>query len=273
MPFYKYSFVMRYISGGTSGNWKYRPGGFSESVYWSTFSAQSVLSFGRLATARAALLPTRSAITGFRFQQVDPKGASSTRRVQYFGPTQDENKSDIPQMGLLMSIPAAAVTNVRRHRIAALPDSSITFGEYNPTGFIRFAMTAYLRELNGWLMKGIDLTQPQKLIKTISALGAYELNEALALAVGDVVNVRSAINSLGQAISGQFVVDTAPTTTTGTLRKWVGGACTLGKMRKVVNIYPAMVTTGLNQDDFDVITRKIGRPGQRYVGRQSKRRR
>jgi len=273
MPEYKYSMVFKYISGAAAAGWKNTPGGWSESVFYSSISAASQASFAELAQARASLLPNYSAITGIRIQQVDPSGPAQTKRVNYAGATTAAFKQDVPQMGLLMSIPAVGVSNIRRHRIAALPDDQVSRGEFSPKDFWDVALQIYLNKLAGWHMRGADLTNLPVEIKTIGADGAYVLMTPLALAPQNVVNVRSVLQTTGKTFSQQCIVESAPTTTTGVLRNWKGGVCTLGKMRKFVPIYPAMVTAGITPDAMDIVMRKIGRPPRRYVGRQRRRRR
>lgn len=272
MATYKLSMIFNYVSGSTNAGWFNIPGGFSESVYYGDISTATVTAFKRLCQKRAALLPTRSSITGIRLQSVDPKGSANTRRVNYAGPNNTEWNADVPQMGLLFSVPASGLANVSRRRLAAIPDPQVSYGEYSPFGTYRAMMSTYLAELNGWLMKGRDLTQTIANVVSVSAGGVVTCTVAPAYALNDKVTIRSTVQADGKKVSGTFVVQVGTSGDTFTLKNWPYGATTKGTCQKYVPIYPAMVTTGLDQDTFTIVQRKIGRPSRKYVGRRSRRR-
>ena len=102
MPAFKLTMVFDYLSGDVFNDAKYFKGGWSESVYWDDISAGTIRSFNNLAVARAGLLPRYAKINGFRFQQVDPPGSSSTRAANLPGANVPENVADIPQLAVLV---------------------------------------------------------------------------------------------------------------------------------------------------------------------------
>jgi len=273
MPEYKFSMVFKYISGNASAGWKNIPGGWTESVFWNSISTAAQNNFINLARTRAALLPNFCAVVGIRFQQVDPSAPAQTRRVNYAGRAGEVYAQDIPQAGLLMSIPGNGVSNVRRHRLAALPDVCVKRGEFWPDEAYDIDFAIYKATLNGWHMRGADLTLPYFEIKTIDAAGAFVTNAAHPWTAGQIVGVRSTITAQNRTYSQQCVVEGPITATTGVFRNWKGGACTLGKGRRFSPIYPTMNTAGITNDACDIVVRKIGRPTRKYVGRQRRRRR
>jgi len=273
MATFKLSMLFKYISGaGTPAAFSI-PGGFSESVYWDDISPSTITSFKNLCRKRASLLPTRSAIIGIRKQSVDPKGSASTEKVSFPGPNHIEWNADAPQMAVLFSAPASGLANISRRRIAAIPDPQIKYGEYDPEGTFRAFMSLYLTALGGWKMKGRDLTQVIGQVVSVSAGGIVTCTVAPAYAIDQLVTIRSTVKADGTKVSGTFVVQVGTSGDTFTLKNWPHGATTKGTCQRYIAIYPAMVTSGIDQNTFVVVQRKIGRPGLKYVGRRSKRRR
>lgn len=270
MPAFKLSMIFDYLSGDNFENAARNKAGWSESVYWDDIATGTVRSFNTLARARAALLPRYARVKGLRFQQVDPNLGSSTRAVNYPGAENAANMADIPQVALMVDLTGAGVVNKSRYRIAALPDAQVRGGEYQPDFAFRTLMGAFLGQLAGWKFRGADLTKPLINLKTISAAGVYETQSDLTVAVGNTVRVRGAIDEGGSLINGDFVIDAATTLRTGTLRNWSAGACTGGKIRHLVWIYPTILADpAVNR----IVVRKVGRPFAAYVGRQRRRRR
>ncbi len=266
---YKLSFVFQNISGVAGGAAQQRTGSWSESVYSGDPLNSVINSFRRFASARAGLLPFSAAIVGFRSQQVNPVGGVQTQAVSYPGTL---FATDVPQMALLFSVRANGVSNVRRMKIACIPDSVIVLGEYAPPAGSQFppALAAYFRELQGWQMAGRDLTSVAKQLKTISSAGAYTTGEDFVAPVNSQVKVLSAINANGDKVSGRFEVGDGAALRAGTLRKWPFGDCTNGKIVNYVPIFPIMTTTPA--PTVLAAQRKIGRPSLGYRGRRSKRR-
>lgn len=270
MAAYKYSMVFNYVSGGATGTWSRIPGGWSEGFYWDTILSATDRALLRLLRARAALLPQFCAMTGLRVQRVDPSGPAALRKLFLVGPDNADNAQDIPQMAAFVTFTGVGVTNVVRKRFAAIPDRCSVRGEWSPPPAYRIAMTNLLREYHGWKFRGRNLTETKRLVATIGADGTYLLLEDMIVAVGSTVSVNSTINGFKETVSGKFKIDTYTNSKQGKLRNWTGGACTLGSMTPFTVIYPAIVSSSIDQNTIDMVTRKIGRPSKKYVGRRSR---
>lgn len=270
MSAFKLTMIMKYLGGDVDGNSVNRVGGFSESVYWLSLDQGVINGFTRLMRARAALLPTFSGVIGYRVQQVDPVGSAQSVRLFIPGPTPSSWASDIPQMGVMFTCISPGVANVKRQRLAAIPDPQITRGEFVPTPAYKDAFSAYLVQLRGWLFRGADLTNTFKNIKTIDALGNVEMLDDILLLQGDTVTIRKAVDANGKFVSKNFKVQSATDSKHFLLQKWTAGVCTGGRCRKFVPIYPPINFNAPVQPQ--TIVRKIGRPSNPYVGRRSKRR-
>lgn len=272
MPAFKWTMRFKYLSGSSTAGAKNIPGGWTESVYWTDASDGARRGFLRLAQKRAAFLPNFCAITGIRVQQVDPSAAAALQRVQLPGQSIAAYSQDVPQVAALLSIPASGRTNVRRYRAAALPDDWVLRGEFTPgAAFVDF-MLPWIRELNGWLMRGADLTKPKIPIKTIGADGTYELAQDLVILPTATVTVYNAVDAAGKKHTAKFKLNAVTNSKQGQLRGWTFGACTLGDMREYAPVYPPMDTSTVTLESVDVVIRKIGRPFVKYVGRRSRRR-
>lgn len=272
MSAFKLSMRFRYLSGDTNASSRNIPGGWTESVYWDNASDSTKASFLTLAQKRAAFLPNFTAITGLRYQQVDPTAPSSLQRVNIPGQAVVGFIQDVPQVAMYLSIPARDRTNVRKYFAAALPDNVVIRGEFRPGGAWATFFKPFVDELNGWKFRGQDLTIPRVDIKTIDATGAYVLNTPQTVANGDVVTVYSTVDGNGKKITGKFKLATVTDTTHGVLLNWTAGACTKGQFRKYTVVYPVLNTTGISPDNVEISIRRIGRPPVRYVGRRSRRR-
>lgn len=273
MAAFKFSFIFNYRSGTTTTpGGQSRQGGWTESLYWSSYDASVLRSLRQLAVARAGLLPFSAGIVGMRVQQVDPSGPVTSVPMLYPGGSiLETNDSDIPQMALLLTARSDTVSNTRRFRLAAIPDAMVKFGEYSPSPFFRGAMSFYLQSLSGWRFRGLDLTQPKKPLVSVADDGTYTTSQDFAVAVGERVKVYSVVDHEGFKRDGNFLVTTATTLRTGKLGGWTFGATTLGSIRKIVPIYPI-----IRADETSIqrtVVRKIGRPFGGYRGRASKRRR
>lgn len=269
---YKLSMIFQYLSGDGSGGDLNLKGGWSESVYNGVFAPATLTSLKALAAARANLLPLRSYVSGLRVQQVDPSGPAQTFSLNYpGGGTSGATLSDIPQMALLLRVRGTGVTNVRSMRVAAIPDSQITLGEYKPSSPYTLAMAAYLAELDGWQFRATSLTAVPSNLASIAADGTYVLQQDLVIAVGSKVKVKNVQDEDGEIVrGGVFTVGVYTDSKHGKLNSWTGGAVTLGQMIPFTIIYPVIITDG--QTISRAVVRKIGRPSLGYRGRRSKRR-
>ncbi len=256
-----------------------RLGGWSESWYWEGASIQDlyIAAFGGAAGAgggiwaglcstRASLLPLGAAIVGQRIQQVDPVGQSqSLSRLFPGGPL----AADVPQMGLLCTIPGKTVKNIRRTIIRAIPDARVVEGEYFPSNAFNANLEMYFNVLANWLFRGVDLAQPNLPVLTIDATGVIQMGALSAgFAVNDLVKVLRSRDATGEPIGGVFMVESIPSATSIKVRNWTAGVCTGGAVRKHAFVYPQIDSD--NCAIGRIVTKRVGRPFQQYRGRRSK---
>jgi hypothetical protein len=270
MAMYRYTAIFSYVSGATIGGYLNLKGGWTESVYWNSITALANTNFQNLLIARAGLLPNGAFISGYRIQQVDPSAAGQSYPAN-IGPPGGTNapNQDIPQMALLLRVRSNSTNNVRSMRLAAMPDNQVSFGEYRPTAAYQIAMTAYLAQLYGWLMRVQDLAQPVYRIATIDAAGnVLMVDPIMAVATGQVFKVKRTIDPFNNQKGGKFIVKSVTNPSSFSLYNWPYGACVIGTMQPFVIAYPSMNAT--NSSIVRAVVRKIGRPSLGYRGRKSK---
>jgi hypothetical protein len=270
MPAFRLSFIMKAVTGTAAHSQGSRTAQFSEGVIWDNVDASTLRSFDSLARKRAALLPASARIIAYRFQQVDPPGRTTSRRVNFPGNGAPETARGQPTDAVRISYQGSGVQNTGKRSIACIPDTMISDGEYNPIGFYQIAMLAFLTELNGWKFRGADLTLPKVNVKTVSAPGVVETVTDLVVAAGDRVRLYSVVLANGKKHSKTYVVQEFLTPRTFQLKDYAAGAATSGQARKYVPIYP--IITGAPGSPIEASTRKVGRPTTGYRGRVSRRR-
>ena len=271
MAAYRYTMIFQYLSGPSSGPALNLKGGWSESVYWSSFGASQQNAFQQLAQARAALLPARSFVSGLRYQRVDPTGSAQTQSVNYpGGNTANAVNSDIPQMALLLRVGASGYSNIRSMRIAALPDTMVQFGEFVPTADPAWsaAFVGYTQLLSTWAFRAQDLTQPITPLLSITSAGVCNTNGIVTYALGQKLKIKRALDTFNSP-KGGFVTVTVPSTgSMFTVTGWTHGSCLGGVVQPYVPIYPTIVASPASISR--VVVRKIGRPSLGYRGRRSR---
>jgi hypothetical protein len=272
MPAFKFTMVFRYISGTSPVSPGNRAGGWTESVYQSTYTAQRLTAFRELAQARAQLLPEMVGVIGIRVQQVDPSRSAATFPANYPGGGNiGIGARDIPQMAVKLTLNGSGVTNVCKMALAAIPDPQVTNGEFVPLQRFGVDFIAYLTMLNNWLFRATDLAQAPRTLLSIGTDGTYTTNADLVLAVDSLVKVKRAVDGNGNLVGGVFKVKTVTTNRIGILDGWTFGSCTGGTITPYVLIYPQISNAQLATPKIGV--RKIGRPSDPYRGRRSRRRR
>lgn len=269
---YRCSMIFNYISGAAIGTgWLNLKGGWSESVYSTSFSPATVASFRNFAQARASLLPASAYIAGFRFQGIDPSSGANTQAVNYPGPGNTvTNAQDLPQSSLLLRVAAAGRTNVRSMRITAIPDAQLNYGEWNPGGPYQIAMGNFLTQLSGWNMRVQDLTQTVWSVASITQGGLVTTVLNSGLAIGQYVKIKRTLDAFGNYKGGKYQITGTPAANQLQLANWNYGASTGGVVQQFVIVYPVIVA---NESSISrAVVRKVGRPSLGYRGRRSKRR-
>lgn len=279
MPTYKVTMLFQQATntGGLANPPVRRLAGWSESVYINTSSITSLLQYlfgpgsgsrGPICPARAALLPGAASMVGQRVQLVPPAGASQSLGRQFPGNT--FFASDIPSMGLLCNVIPAGETKVRRITLRGIPDSQVVEGEFSPVQRYTDALNAYFESLRNTAVRGRDAGTPAFPVNNVTGLGLLTCNALIPFAVNDFVQVTGAIDGLQKKRSGVFrVTNTIPLTFQVQLQGWPFGVCTGGVVKA-----NAFAFSDIGEGQFNVgriVTRKVGAPFARFVGRRSKR--
>ena len=250
-----------------------RLAGFSETWYTAgAFSPAITTAFRTLATKRAALLPNRASIVGFRFQETDgiTSGRSTTTIEAIPGASGADN--DAPQIALKFDIDASAGLNQRIWIMRGVPDNQVDRGEYNPTVAFRAAVLQFFQQLGTqWTWRGQVLTNPPTAIFQVTAAGAITWFEAPGYVAGAMLRILRTVNGCGRQVGGVFKLATIAGDT-GTLLGWNLGDTTNGKSRVWQITFPAVPTNITISPVGQVVVKKVGRPFSLYRGRQSVRR-
>ena len=265
MANFRYSMLFSYVSGDGTGNVPAITAGWSESVYYGSYSDAKNVDFRVLAQRRAAILPTSGAVIGLRIQAVDPSGSAQSFSVNYPG----SYAADIPQMALLLRCGASGVTNVRSMRLAAIPDSQVEYGQFRPTSGFKSDLLAYIKELSNWYMRGCDLNQAKYNLTSIGADGSYILSQAYSPAINSLVRIRGLKDSDDDSTpGGVFRVNSVSSPTAGRLEGWKHDATVL--MGNLSPYVPILAKINADESSISrVVTRKVGRSFLQYHGRKS----
>lgn len=271
----KYTMLFNYASNTTANLSRIRVGGWSESVYGPDGTSILDRDFNALQRARAALLPQGANIVGQRYQIVDGTAGRVRNTSQVFEGAGAKYPQDVPQMGLLFSGLADGSNNLRRWKIAALPDERAYQGEYfpDPTGEYDRAISAYKTQMQKWYFRHVQLSSLVDLL-TISSGGVFVLGSDPGAWNGpptpSIMQVMKTITPEKRKKGGKFYVLAKVDQTNGTLRDWPALACRGGKMRVLTYTYSKLQNGSIEMEK--VVQRKIGRPPVGYVGRASIRR-
>lgn len=230
--------------------------------------------FNALMNTRAALLPTRASIVGFRIARYDidvsslkPKG-TSTGRLQKVGA---QASLDVPNLALEVS-GASSGANNNRFSIKAIPDDQVSNGEYQPDASFKTRVAQYLSELafGGWGFIGRDFNAAQP--RVLSVNGATLVTSgAIGATLGEtVVTFIKVKDTDGKPVVGNFRVLTNPSALTFTLAGIPQGTEVVdsGFARVLTPAFFAYASCSASR----IVVRKVGRPFQGYRGRASKRR-
>jgi len=257
------------ITGGGAGVAAVgRKGGWSEGVYDNTeLSETGKAQFRKLCQKRAALLPNTAAVVAQRYQSVDPLGPSGVELARFPGTA---GRADYPALSLYCRVAGDGVRNTRPVFLRGIPDAFIVDGEYAPNPDYRRRVETYFNELAGYAFRAQNLAAAQSAIIAIDANGVFTLEEDIAGLVDRkrVVVKRANVTLTEKQKGGTFVVrinDESVMTLVG----WKYGAATGGRMLLQSYIFPE-ITRG-SQTTGRIVTKKIGSPFEKFVGRHSKR--
>jgi len=262
---FKYSMLFDFASAPESSVAPVRTGGWSESVYFSSFSSSDLNDFKRLCQKRAGLLPAQAAVIGQRVQQVDPDpGDAQTFAFRY--PGNSSYKTDVPQMALHCRMGTGS-RNVRSIDLRCVPDSLVVGGEYKPDGIWDPLLDNYRDELDGWHMRGRALDATQVEIDSISAGGEFILRDGMGFSIGTRADVLRSFDAFGNRYGvNNARISAASGSSTGTIY-WPSGVATRGGRFRIHTIlYPILTKTRFAVSR--VMVKKIGRSFFAYRGRR-----
>lgn len=274
----KYSLIFRATTGQATAdqpaNVIQRVGGWSENWYdnQSSIGTTSLADAARLAQKRAAMLPVSASVVGVRIQPIDPPLPSQLIRVNF--PGQSSLQQDIPQMGLLVSVPSDNGQHISRYTLRGLADNCVTAGEYTPTAAMIAAFNTWADEIAdaNWYVRGRDNTVPVYPLASVAADGTFTTTVDAAFVVGNRVQIRRSFEPATQLQRGHTsVISSKVSTATDTvwkLRDWPYGDTINGDVRLV----RLTVFNAARPIPVQVAERKVGNPITRFRGRRSKRR-
>lgn len=260
--------------GGIGVGRKY---GFTESYYFPGAPADAVknlkgtgklLQGPGLASARAVILPTQCDIVGYRVQQVSPLpvGPSDSDTLSYRGL---DVRTDMPQVSIRVRLKGLATTNFRVQVVRCIPDEYILNGEFTPTQQFQNKVDSFVAALSGWSFKAKDKDQNKIPIIEITIAGVVETGVAHALIEGNKVQIgRGRTIASRKSFAGVFRVSKVTDATHFTIDPYLiplivrGGYC-----QKLLTIYPGIDT--INSKVGKSTTKKVGRPFDVFIGRQS----
>lgn len=224
--------------------------------------AQAV--FNRVCETRAALLPRGAQIAGQRYQVVN--GASLTGKQRFNGGSGLPCAQ--PQKSLLVEVRSGTTGNIRHFTLRGIPDAWGVEGEFTATGaFWRdFETFARAIALGGFLFRGRDLVADTVRVGDITNRVLTTTAALPTVNVGDYIQLRRTYNASNKLVSGIFQVEDLTDDSHFTLRGFPStSVVTLnGFANKYEIIYPP--ATGAFQV-VRLVSRKVGRPTDQYVGR------
>lgn len=254
-------------------------GGWSESFYSSGSSFLPPSFFQTWGQQRAGCLSGEASIIGYRQQLVTISGnkllpgGSAAGTLLYPGVA--TNDLNAPQDALMINFTVGGQPQNLRHRLAALPDSQVENGEYQPNAAYKGAITKYINLIAGGQFSAIvrDLTQPDARVVSLIG-GVLTTQSATGAIVGQYIRLRRVKDNAGNPVEGTFLVMAAgggggapstytlfpaPTQTVNTPN---------GTARLDLLVNPTITGGTPNR----LVIRKIGRPFVQYRGRRSKQR-
>lgn len=266
-------------------------GGWSESIYLIGNAFADIGFLMQWANTRATLLAGECSVIGYRQQMFTvtgnkmlPGGAGSGT-LNY--PGNYPNDLDVPQASLMCNLQVATQPQTIRQRLAGMPDSMVTYGEYQPTDAYKGSVTKYLNFLSNKLALAFtigavthDLTQPSVRLLSINpvagATTATVITDAPTGTIpGGWIRFHRVRDVAGLPVSGSFVVTQTAALANGqqtyTIAGYLSGQTVVapnGLARNDVLVINPLMSGKPNR----VVVRKVGRPFVQYRGRRSKRR-
>jgi hypothetical protein len=175
-------------------------------------------------------------------------------------------------MALMFSMFSSTGLNARRFTLRGLPDEYVFEGEFKPTPAATSNFRTYCNRLKNFNMRATRKDTAGAPITSIATDGTFILQQALAFAANDYLNI-TGVKIIGGSTSGRFHVSTFTDNQHGKLSNWVAGAGIGGAAKLDEQFYPAFEDTAAaaRWPNAKVVVRKVGRPFGGYSGRASRR--
>lgn len=253
-------------------------GGWSESFYvaGNTFLTLAGL-FQPWGQARANLLGGECTVIGYRQQlftisgnKILPGGsASGVLNIPGAFPTD----LSAPQQALMMNFTVLNQPNTTRHRIAGIPGSQVTRGEYQPVSSYKAAVTRYA-SFAALAFSAVtrDLSLPDARVTSLAG-GVLTTQSTTGAAVGDYIILRRVRDENNLPVTGSYLVAVVTPVAGGSFQYTLVNAPPQtvskpnGTCRKDVLVINDITGGTPNR----LVVRKVGRPFVLYRGRRSKR--
>lgn len=267
MPASRLTMLLEMTTGTDTSGGIRRNGGWSESYYFPTvLSAGDIGFFEIFCLYRAALLPKSARIVGQRYQQILPKGATSTGGLVI--PGNPNYRTDIPQMAVLIRTPSDTAPNISHRKLACIPDQFVLDGEFLPDANYTGLLNLYFNEARNWYFLASNKASTSFPIFNIAGDGTLTTTVPHTFVAGQTVHVSRALLPNGTFQSDDYMLTNPITAQAMKLTLWPAGLTTTGGTVSLPTFLFAKMTNGGKVNR--VTTRKIGRPFTGFVGRVGK---
>ena len=243
--------------------------GWGESFFTNQASANAALdALQALVQKRVACIGPQAQVRAIRAQNVDGQGDARVRILDQPGTS---SAVDTPYQSLIVHF---RDEDGRRlvHLMRGIPDAQVEQGLFKPSPAYTTRLRDYLQAVvdGPFVTRRLDRTNPLKKISSITEGGLLECLQGHGLVVGDRIKIMRTRSTVGQTVTGEFFVASAPSTFTAQLSGW-GGQAVLnnGSFRKIAYVFKNINAFEYGQK---VTSRKVGRPFDSPRGRQSTRR-
>lgn len=253
-------------------------GGWSESFYVGGNAFNDVSIFKKWATQRALLLSGLASVIGYRQQLYTLSGnkllPGGSGGGVFFFPGNYAGDLNAPQDSLQLNFVVTSQPNSIRHRIAAVPDTIISGGEYNGDTTYQGYLSQYFNVVVSLGFGAVtrDLTKPDATVRSITG-GVITTNTSTGAALNQYIRLRRVKDNLGHPVEGTFLVAAIVNNADGSVAYTVINPPTQtvsnpnGTARLDVLVFNSFSSGSVGR----LVVRKVGRPFAAYRGRRSKR--
>lgn len=208
---------------------------------------QQRMLFGGFATVWTATTFTALETPGARPQLIQNNPAVT-------GPGSNHTDASFTSMEL---IGTTSLGKRRLFRFAGVADEYVVNGQLALSGLAAPALTNVINVLKGSYIHGVDNSQVQVPIITVSTAGLVTTFGNHGLAPGDAAQLMRVRTTTNGKASGVYLVNTAPTSNTFTVANWNAANTVdgVGTVRKYVQSFQPITIVAFNR----IVARKVGR--------------